>query len=590
MEFNKKQFSSILEALRASPRGMNVTEVAKETGMNRATMAKYLEMLYVSGHADMRLFGTSKVYYISQRMPISAFLNFSSDLIIVLDNDSRVLNANDSFFEFTNTRREDVVHKNISHFAFPLKFDPPIDPYIMQAINGSGTTIESYYRKKDRGYYFNVKLIPLVFDEGEKGVTIIFEDITEKKLAEKALRDSNKELERKVRERTLELEKANEALRESEERYRMLTEKSYDVVYSVKPDGTITYVSPQLARYGYDPDEVVGRNFFEFIPPSDRDDMIRKFRDAVVKGEDTMAEFKLRGKDGQDHWAEVTGKTLYDGAGKPLFQVGTVRDISKRKLAEEALRVSEVKFKTLFEGASTAIFIIDVGTGNITDCNTYAAQLIGRPKEEIIGMRHFRLHPPDRTEQCHRDTMLHSSDGRVVNYEAEVLHKDGRRIPIFINSTLMEIGGRKIMMGSYLDISDLKRAERALHESEEKYRSLVENINDMAWETDENNRCTYASPRCREILGYGPEEIIGKTQFEFMAPEELTRVVGQVKPFLDAHQPFELLDYYVVRKDGRRAFLETSGMPMFDDNGRFRGYRGVNRDITGGQRQKKPPK
>ena len=92
--------------------------------MNRATVAKYLEMPSVSGHADMRLFGTSKVYYISQRMPISAFLNFSSDLIIVLDGDSKVLNANDSFFEFANTRREDVVHKNINHFAFPLKFDP----------------------------------------------------------------------------------------------------------------------------------------------------------------------------------------------------------------------------------------------------------------------------------------------------------------------------------------------------------------------------------------------------------------------------------------------------------------------------------
>ncbi len=206
MVFNRKQISSILEALKASPRGMNVTEVAKATGTNRATVAKYLEVLHISGHVDMRTFGTSKLYYISQRMPISAFLNFSSDLIILLDKDSRVLNANDIFFEFTKTRREDVVHKNIGHFAFPLQFDPPIQPSIEQAIGGRGSTIESYYRKKDYGYYFNVKLIPLVFDGGEKGVAIIFEDITEKKLAEMALRDANMYLEKKVRERTLELE------------------------------------------------------------------------------------------------------------------------------------------------------------------------------------------------------------------------------------------------------------------------------------------------------------------------------------------------------------------------------------------------
>jgi len=258
-------------------------------------------------------------------------------------------------------------------------------------------------------------------------------------------------------------------------------------------------------------------------------------------------------------------------------------DITERKRAEDALRDSQARFKMLFEGASTAIFIIDLKTRTITDCNTYASRLIGRPKEEIIGMHHASLHPPDRLAQCRGNAALHSPDGRVANFETEILHRDGRRIPIFINSTIMEIDGRKIMMGSYLDVTDFKLVEKALRESEERYRRLVENIQVLVWEVDENYRYTYMNPRFRDVLGYEPEELLGKTPFELMAGEEVERIMGRLKPLLDEHKPFELLDYLVLRKDGEKVYFKTNAVPVFDDKGRFKGYRGVNRDITDGR-------
>jgi PAS domain S-box-containing protein len=947
MEFSRKQISTILEALKASPRGMNVSEVSRATGMNRSTVSKYLEMLYVSGQADRRTFGTSKLYYISQRMPISAFLNFSSDLIIFLDKYSRVLNANDSFFDFTGTRREDVVHKYFDNFAFPLKFNPSIMPYIAEAIDGREASIESYYPKKDSGRYFNIKLVPLLLDDGEKGATIIFEDITEKKLAEKALLNANFELEKKVRERTKELEKANEALRkseaylleaeqiahlgywsynvnaresrasdetlrifglaqgtkwsrelfrsmvhpdditkidkadkeamsqgmpvdyeyrivlqdgserfirsirgtrrdrdgkiieifgtiqditgrkimeialkESEERYRMITEKSYDIVFSVKPDGTISYVSPQIAYYGYDPGQLYGRKLFEFISASYRDFIAGKFRETMISGESPPIEFKFLRKDGTEQWAEVTAKVIYDDAGNPLFNVGTVRDIEERKKAEEALQNSELKFKTLFEGASTAIFIIDLKTRAIVDCNTYASRLVGRSKDELIGIHHSKLHPAESGDPCRRNVKIHAKDGNAVNYETELVHKDGHRIPVLINSTILEVEGKKLMIGSYLEITERKRAEEALMESEarfnqalnsltdsfmildskwrclyvneatiitagmskeqflgrniwelyprsvsstqydqamktmedkiprtwvngssvngvwyeyraypwkegialfarditerksaeealknseekfralanssnigilliqgtdiiyinqaladmfgytldecmnlkywdtalpemkehirmrailrqrgepgpsrnelkmvrkngefiwldctaamlqvkgkpammltamditgrkmreqalgkseEKYRSLVENAPVMVWDVDENNNCTYISPKCRETLGYEPEEILGKTPFFFISPDDLERVQDLVKPYMDEHEAFEVNEYNVMRKDGNKILFRTVAMPLFDDNGHFKGYRGINRQL-----------
>jgi PAS domain S-box-containing protein len=461
MELNRKQISSIIEALRVSPRGMNVTEVAKVTGLNRSTVAKYLEMLFVSGRVDLRSFGTSKVYYLSQRMPISAFLNFSSDLILVLDKDSRVLNANDLFFEFTSTRREDVVHKNMDHFAFPLRFEPSIEPYIKEAINGIGTKIESYYRRRDRGYHFNVKFIPLVLDDGEKGVTVIFEDITDKKFAEKALRDANAELERKVRERTLALELANEALRKSE---------------------THLMEAQQIAHLGY-------------------------------------WSFNL-----------ITGEI---------------------NASDETHR----------------LFGIEPGS------------------KWDYGVFRSRVHPDDMGLVEKTDEAAIKYD-KPIDYEYRLILPDGsKRIIHTIGEVRRDASGNALeIFGALQDVTEHKRMENALRESEEKYRRFVESVQVIVWEVDENIICRYMSPMSRSALGYEPEEMLGKGVLDIMTPEESERILEMARTMMERHMPFELPRHDLLRKDGSTATFKTNGIPIFDGQGRFKGYRGVTRDIMNGPR------
>jgi PAS domain S-box-containing protein len=192
--------------------------------------------------------------------------------------------------------------------------------------------------------------------------------------------------------------------------------------------------------------------------------------------------------------------------------------------------------------------------------------------------------PPGMKELVREQWSPRQGESGPSRSELELVKKNGEHVWLDCTATALQYKGKPAMLLMVLDITGRKRIETELKRSEEKYRSLVENIQDMVWETDENNQCTYTSPRCREILGYEPEDVIGKMPFEFMARDEADRVTGLVKPLLDAHKPFELLDYYVIRKDGRKAFLETNGMPVFDDMGRFKGYRGVNRDITNGRR------
>lgn len=123
-------------------------------------------------------------------------------------------------------------------------------------------------------------------------------------------------------------------------------------------------------------------------------------------------------------------------------------------------------------------------------------------------------------------------------------------------------------------------AEEELRRSRERFRSLVETTNDWVWEVDENAVYTYSSPQVKEILGYLPEEIIGKTPFDFMLPDEAKRVGEIFSSIAAVKKPFKSLENANLHKDGHQVILETSGAPCFEINGRFCGYRGIDRDIT----------
>ena len=129
-----------------------------------------------------------------------------------------------------------------------------------------------------------------------------------------------------------------------------------------------------------------------------------------------------------------------------------------------------------------------------------------------------------------------------------------------------------------------KAAEKTLRGSEEKFRNLVESTTDYIWEIDENGRYTYVSPAVKALIGYEPSEVIGRSPFDFMAPAEAKRVAAEFETFAAAKLPISLLENNVLRKDGVEISLETSCVPIFDGKGTFKGYRGIDRDVTSRKR------
>lgn len=162
----------------------------------------------------------------------------------------------------------------------------------------------------------------------------------------------------------------------------------------------------------------------------------------------------------------------------------------------------------------------------------------------------------------------------------EIGLRDGRILERYSAPMIGENGNYCGRIWFLRDITERKQVEQELHDSEKRYRNLIETTNDWVWEVDENAVYTYVSPRAFAIIGYQPAELIGKTPFDLMAPEEAKRVASLFGPLVASQQAIINLENTCVHKDGHPVVLETSGNPIIGIDGKFCGYRGIDRDIT----------
>jgi PAS domain S-box-containing protein len=239
---------------------MTVTQISKEIDLNRNSVAKYLEVLLISGHVEMRSYGPAKVFFLSQRVPISAMLEFSSDYLLILDRDLKVIKINDKFLNLLDTERENLVGQRIEDAPIPVFSSPEIVSHLRAALNGKQITQEMDYSVGDTEYCFNTKIIPTTFEDGLPGVTVILENITERK-------------------------KMEEALRKSEQRYRLLLESISDGVYVLDRETTfvlVNYAGSQTLEMPRD--ELLGKKLTELFPEVKKTAFFKAFERVIETG------------------------------------------------------------------------------------------------------------------------------------------------------------------------------------------------------------------------------------------------------------------------------------------------------------------
>jgi len=276
-----------------------------------------------------------------------------------------------------------------------------------------------------------------------------------------------KELEWEVSER----KKAGNVIDETESKLKTILSSMDDLVFSFDKDGRfIFYHSPSTRKLYLSPEKFMGKKHSDVMPPH----INKLFADAFKKNKKgEVAEYEYCMEIYNDiRWFSVKSSAIFVG---DIFtgSVAVVRDMTDRIKTEQALRESEEKYRTLFEKASDAIFLVDTKIGRIFHANQRAEQLLGRPMKEIIGMHQSELHPPHLAEYYKHKFREHVEQGEVFDLEAEVIKKDGSIVPVIICASVINLQGKEMIQGLFKDIS----SEKMIIELKEEIisRKLVEN-------------------------------------------------------------------------------------------------------------------
>jgi len=355
MEDQTDEISRIRTILMNNPKGSTIEEIAKKLPLNRTSTAKYLNTLLISGQAEMRTFGRAKVFTLSQRIPFSQMLNLSSDLLLILDQNLVITQVNEPFIRLFGFSQEALTGVPLARSPFMPFVSESNMALIREAAWGTEQSKIERFEINGKGYFFKIKLIPLVFDQGGQGLAVILEDITE-------LKKHQQHLEQLVEQRTLELiitneklvkeieerQKSRVALEKSEKKYRELVEYANSIILRINDSGVITFFNEFAVNFfGFSEHEILGKNIIGTLVPSpdtpgkNASDMMQTFltpADAM-----TFHEMECIRKNNEKAWIAWTSKAILDTKGNPQEFLVVGMDITQRRQGEDALRQVNAK-------------------------------------------------------------------------------------------------------------------------------------------------------------------------------------------------------------------------------------------------------
>jgi diguanylate cyclase (GGDEF)-like protein/PAS domain S-box-containing protein len=383
---------------------------------------------------------------------------------------------------------------------------------------------------------------------------------------------------------------AEEALDESERRYRLLAENTSDLIWTMDLSLRYTYMSPAVTRMrGYSVEEIVGTTVQETMTPASLEVARKALTEELALERDGGAdpnrsrklELEMYCKDGSTIWTEMNMTFLRDADDRPIGILGVTRDISERKQAEAALRTKD----SAIASSITAIALADL-EGTVTYVNPSLLKMWGFDDEEEALGRNVSEFWQTREKALEVGRALRDRGSWAG--ELVAIKRDGSpfHVEMVVSTVSDEAGNPICIMGSFLDISERKQAEKALEEGEKRYRLLAESASDIIWTMDMNLRYTYESPAVTRIRGYTPEEAMAQTIEETLTPASLELARKALAEELTARKMakdlsrFRTLELEHTCKDGSTVWLEVTTTFLRDDDGRPVGLLGASRDIS----------
>jgi PAS domain S-box-containing protein len=369
-----------------------------------------------------------------------------------------------------------------------------------------------------------------------------------------------------------------EELRKSEARYRAVVEDQTEFIDRSDPNTIITFVNEASCRYFNTPKEdFIGKSFLDFLPAEEKRRVSELLKTMSPENPLITIEHKVTLQDGDIRWHRWTNRMIYDENGKPQEMLGVGRDITEQKLAEQALRESELKFRAIFENTSDGIAVYERYFGNLRqklmDCNESYAAMSGRTKAELLAFKDIRkIRIADGMGPDEKQIQSLIENGKAFTGTYSWKRPDGEENYIEFEAAPVILGDRIIMYTVDRDITDRKYAEEDLRASEQKYRNLYESMMDGFATTDMKGRILEYNAAFQKMLGYSAEEI-SELRYQDITPskwhdfeEKILQEQVMTRDYSDIYEkeyiaksgrifPVELRTYLIRDEDGKPAKL-----------------------------------
>jgi len=380
----------------------------------------------------------------------------------------------------------------------------------------------------------------------------------------------------------VEKKRAEGLLKESEALLRQITDNMLDMISLSDDKGIFKYVSPSHKRIlGYETGDLLGKSIFEFMHPDDLNTVMEAIQTAKKNHSWGKMVFRCRHADGHYLWLECVGNFVFDENDQVIGAVLSARDITERKKAEESLQKSRQLLEKTFVNLQDAIFIIDADTKKIMDCNPAASKMFGYAREEMLGKTTAFLHANEASIEEFKKQLYPSVNekGFLFLPEFKMKRKDGTLFPV--EHSVMPIeneqGKRIGWVGVVRDVTERKKSEQKIRESQEKFERLFTSNPEAAAYMDPDFHILDVNPSFEELFGYSSKEVKGRYINNVIVPKDKMEEAEMLNKKTRKEQVYH--DTIRKRKDGSLVSVSISAAPI-NVEGKLVGYMELYKDMT----------
>jgi len=481
--------------------------------------------------------------------------NSLEDVMLLIDRDYNIENINDKGLALLKKSREKVIGRKCYEVISGADSPAEYCPCRQSLKTKKAASLDRYEKRFDR--YFSIRTSPIFDENGEITKFVdLRHDITNRKRSE-------------------------DALQEAKTRFEDLFETANELIITTNTEGWILRLNKEMERFSsYSKKELIGQSILKIAYPEDTDKFIQFWKD-ILSGLTPHYELRTISKTGNVRHLLASGNAVRKDGNIVEIQYNA-KDITEEKQAEEKLRESEKKYRTILESVTEGYYELDLA-GNLTFFNDSLCQTLGYTRDEMMGMNNRQYMDEENARKVYQifNEVYRTSKPRI-GAEWESIRKDGTKLSVSSSVSLIrDSQGKPIgFRGLSRDITQQKQAEKELQKNEGKYQTILENVVEGYYEVDLAGNFTLVNDAVCHNLGYSRDELVGMNNRDYMDEQTARKVLERYAEVYTTGIPARGFEFEVIRKDGTKLVTSSSVSLITDEKGQPTSFRGIVRDIT----------